>query len=254
MTIGPDTAPDSERSIVPGISRSAASADLLLVAVVMALLWAYVEPLLAGSFLWRNDLATSRLLTMALSGGFLLAIINVLLRTRHVTWASLGFFARRPNREIAWAVLVALTALVLGFLWLLVLVKLERWGATAVAWRQETAQWQGHELRSSDVGATIAMFAVGALIEEAVFRGFVLTRLRRIGLPWFLAIGGNALVFGLTHLELGFTYASSAGVLGIVLGAAYKWTRSLFCVIAAHFLYNCAILLLVPPLISLIWG
>jgi membrane protease YdiL (CAAX protease family) len=86
----------------------------------------------------------------------------------------------------------------------------------------------------------MAFLTVGltpAIGEELLLRGVVQ---RRIFQPWFgnphLAIWLSAILFSAMHLE--FAGFAPRMVLGILLGYAYYWTRSLWVPIGLHLLFN----------------
>ena len=81
----------------------------------------------------------------------------------------------------------------------------------------------------------IAYGIMAPIIEEIMFRGFVLTELSDV-MPAWGAVIIQGLIFGAYHLnEVQFFYAS---FIGIVLGFVYIWTDSLFIPIAAHMANN----------------
>jgi len=94
-------------------------------------------------------------------------------------------------------------------------------------------------LRFSDEGAPlwVVWLAVGltpAICEEALFRGFILSGLRRLGaVP---AIGISALLFGIAHASIYRLLPTF--FLGVILGIVVWRTRSLVCAIVLHALNN----------------
>lgn len=89
------------------------------------------------------------------------------------------------------------------------------------------------------VGILIAAAALPAVVEEAMFRGFVTTAFRRYSPPVVLAI--PSLMFGLFHLEP--TQAAGTVVLGAAFGLVRLYTGSIWACIASHFAYNAGVLL-----------
>lgn len=100
----------------------------------------------------------------------------------------------------------------------------------------------------------LTAFAAG-VVEEAVFRGFVMDELDRGGVGRTLQVLAAGVLFGLAHLSWGslgggFDPATAAGpvvstaIMGLVYGGIYLASdRSLMPVVASHFVVN----LLVEP-------
>jgi membrane protease YdiL (CAAX protease family) len=157
------------------------------------------------------------------------------IRRRRLTWAELGLFPPRWN----WLWLVAIVSVTLALIPLraalayLALVLLEG-GLESLQARSDllTADlsWQGF---------LASLFVVGLLAplsEELFFRGALYTWLRR-RFSAAVAILGSALLFGLAHLD-SVGVAVSSLIMGLVMGAFYERTRSLWATIAIHVLNN----------------
>lgn len=91
------------------------------------------------------------------------------------------------------------------------------------------------------IGVALWQFLLVAVFEEAVFRGIIF-RILEQGLGSWLALILSALIFGLIHLGnpnaslvAGLAIALEAGIL---LGAAYMLTRSLWLAIGVHWSWN----------------
>ncbi len=87
----------------------------------------------------------------------------------------------------------------------------------------------------------IAMALLPAICEEAAFRGFVLTGLRKPE-KMALAIGLSALLFGLTHIIL--QQSVMATITGLILGWIAWHAQSLLPCILFHFTNNATVLVL----------
>jgi membrane protease YdiL (CAAX protease family) len=91
------------------------------------------------------------------------------------------------------------------------------------------------------MSAMALLFAVGALAEEALFRGYPLQTLTRARLAW-LAILLTSVPFAIGHLNnpnvvAGFTFVNTA-IAGVWLAAAYLRTRSLWFPLGVHWSWN----------------
>ncbi len=81
----------------------------------------------------------------------------------------------------------------------------------------------------------LAVGIFGPIMEEIVFRGFILKELRKI-IPTTGAIIVQALLFGLIHLNI--LQSSYAFIIGLVLGIAFIATKSLYAPIIIHLSFN----------------
>lgn len=79
------------------------------------------------------------------------------------------------------------------------------------------------------------------LLEETVYRGFLLTSLATKSKPW-LAIIVSSCVFSLAHFS--FENSFELFIVGCALGYMYCWTGSLVSPIIVHSVYNAVILLI----------
>lgn len=82
------------------------------------------------------------------------------------------------------------------------------------------------------------LMAFVAFWEEVVFRGFLLTRLKRIVGHWWLAVPVAAAFFGIGHVYQGPLAVAMIVGLGLVLGTLFVWRRSLVPAIVFHFVNN----------------
>jgi len=107
--------------------------------------------------------------------------------------------------------------------------------------------FSGSNVLSSTFRALLAsgvLFIVGALAEEAMFRGYPLQTLTRAKLAW-LGILLTSLPFALVHLNnpnvaAGFTFINTA-LAGLWLALAYLKTRSLWFPLGVHWAWNWAL-------------
>ena len=82
----------------------------------------------------------------------------------------------------------------------------------------------------------------GALVEEVIFRGYLLARLQKAGMSNVSQIALSAMTFGLLHLGFGWWGVLCTATLGIALGALYVYgNRSLTGPLICHGLINAII-------------
>jgi uncharacterized protein len=110
----------------------------------------------------------------------------------------------------------------------------------AVLWASGVAVYRG--LGTTDgVALAFSLALLSGVCEEIIFRGVVF-RLFEEGFGTTVAVLFSGALFGLIHAgNHGATLASSAAIAleaGILLAAAYAWTRSLWLPIGLHFGWN----------------
>ncbi|HEY2481828.1 MAG TPA: CPBP family intramembrane glutamic endopeptidase [Caulobacteraceae bacterium] len=102
------------------------------------------------------------------------------------------------------------------------------------------AAWIGFQ-GFAGVGPALLLAALAAVGEELLFRG-VLFRVLEASLGTSLAIAASAIVFGLLHaVNPGATIISTVAIAleaGVMLAAAYAWSRTLWLPIALHLAWN----------------
>ena len=90
------------------------------------------------------------------------------------------------------------------------------------------------------LSATALLFVVGALAEEALFRGYPLQTLSRAGLIW-LAVLLTSVPFGIIHIwnpNATLFSSTNTALAGVWLGVAYLRTRSLWFPLGVHWAWN----------------
>lgn len=81
----------------------------------------------------------------------------------------------------------------------------------------------------------ISMYVMAPIFEEILFRGIVMTELKRV-MPAQAAIILQGILFGAAHITL--VQSIFAAVYGIILGYVYNKTGNLTVTMAAHFVFN----------------
>jgi membrane protease YdiL (CAAX protease family) len=173
---------------------------------------------------------------------------------------------------------LALLALILFFLWRNG-ERDERVGWTATAWWREVAIGvalypvlviavsfleqilRALGLSARDPGRTLALpdttgelvlavilVAVVAVVEETIFRGYLILRLSAITRSLSTAVIFSAIIFALGHGYQGSLGVIIIGFMGVVFALIYLWRGSLVAPVTMHFLQNFIVLVLLPAL------
>lgn len=102
------------------------------------------------------------------------------------------------------------------------------------AWMEDYAEASA-SLNQTGVLMVLATVVAAPLVEEIIFRGLILSRLRR-AMPGWLAVVLSALAFGVCHGQI--VWMAYAFVLGLIFGFMDLRARSIWPSFAAHVLFN----------------
>lgn len=153
------------------------------------------------------------------------------LRKYHLNWAALGF--RKPERGWPWLPFT----LVLGALFIVFAYSILLSIAGISPNTDLPDAVYNHFLPLSIV--LILTVLIAPVIEETFFRGFVFGGLMRRWGPIWSALG-SGLLFGMAHLgNVGYFYVVPPIIgIGVLFAWSYRYSRSIFPSMAAHFLFN----------------
>lgn len=93
---------------------------------------------------------------------------------------------------------------------------------------------------TGDAAIAMMLLVVVAVVEETLFRGFLLTRLLALTGRRSLALGLATLIFALGHGYEGVTGMLAVAALGLLYGVIFLWRGSLVAPAVMHFLQNAA--------------
>jgi membrane protease YdiL (CAAX protease family) len=152
-------------------------------------------------------------------------------RATHKPWSALGL-----GRPASWPRALAF-GVVLGALLKLVMkaIVMPLLGADPV--NRDYRFLAGNPAALPGMIATIVL--VAGFGEEVVFRGFVFERLGRWRVPTVATVLLSAALFALAHVVgLSRDAVVQAGIVGLVYGAIYARTRSLWMLMVAHAVFD----------------
>ena len=186
------------------------------------------------------DLVQMLLFPRALEAAGSVGLAFALLRMQRLPLAAVGVWKNDIERQALWGLgIAAATYAVLLVCAVLVVSAFHLLGGT----RLSSAPWwnvtpQVAFASGDKVSSALLLFASGAIAEEVLFRGLLLTRLRRAVGRWWLAVVLCSLATGVAHWAGGPRYAVGAMVMGAVWSAALIRSRSLVAVTIGHFSFN----------------
>lgn len=239
----------SDPMLLPLSSRRGAMADvgvlvLLMVglelasAMLLGLVYGFDTLVGAGTDDSGTTSARSTLLVpmVALRGTGAVVAVAYILRRRRQPAGSVGLHGTRLGTDVligmaAVTALYGLVLLLLCALWLL-------YPGLSTDMQENAERIMAFVPHLGPLGLAALSVAVG-LYEELVFRGFLMTRLRRATNSWTAAVALSTVVFASLHA---FDQVSAALVaitlLSVVFSVVTIWRRSLTPAIVAHTLWN----------------
>ncbi|MDP9180461.1 MAG: CPBP family glutamic-type intramembrane protease [Chloroflexota bacterium] len=153
------------------------------------------------------------------------------LRKYHLNWAALGL--RKPERGWPWLPFT----LVLGALFIVFAYSIML-SIAGIKPNTDLPDAVYNHFLPLSIALVLTVF-IAPVIEETFFRGFVFGGLmRRWGPAW--AALGSGLLFGIAHLgNAGYFYVVPPIIgIGVLFAWSYRYSRSIFPSMAAHFLFN----------------
>ncbi len=153
------------------------------------------------------------------------------LRKYHLDWAALGF--RKPERGWPWLPFtLTMGALFIVFVYGIIL------SIAGVKPNTDLPDAVYNHFLPLSIALALTIL-VAPMIEETFFRGFVFGGLMRRWGPVWGALG-SGLLFGIAHLgNAGYFYVVPPIIgIGVLFAWSYRYSRSIFPSMAAHFLFN----------------
>jgi uncharacterized protein len=153
------------------------------------------------------------------------------LRKYHLDWAALGF--RKPERGWPWLPFtLTMGALFIVFVYGIIL------SIAGVKPNTDLPDAVYNHFLPLSIALALTIL-IAPVIEETFFRGFVFGGLMRRWGPIWGALG-SGLLFGIAHLgNAGYFYVVPPIIgIGVLFAWSYRYSRSIFPSMAAHFLFN----------------
>lgn len=163
-------------------------------------------------------------------------------RRRRLSPAALGIRGDGLSVQLAWGIGGVLAC----FAWLVltVILLIPLFPIIAPDLRQRAKFFE--LLPINDAWLQIVLLVAVVVHEELLFRGLLLTQLRRLTGRWWAALAIASAIFGALHLPQGLIGVFQVTGLGVVLGVVFIGSRSLLAAMLSHFLFNFLQLRLLP--------
>jgi membrane protease YdiL (CAAX protease family) len=165
----------------------------------------------------------------AIIWGFALAILLWLTSVEHLPLSSIGF--RRPTwKSVLFGFLAAIVITVIMTLQFAVVIPLLHLSASAAVAQQQA-------ILKTPFWYRILTLLRAAVVEEIIFRGYLIEKIRQVSGSTGLAVAVSVLAFTCAHLRgWGPVHLIPVAAFGLVLALLYVWRRDLPSNILAHFL------------------
>jgi membrane protease YdiL (CAAX protease family) len=141
------------------------------------------------------------------------------------------------GRQLGWALLTLLTVYAYMIFSALVIVLVLGEGAVGAEEFRERVRFM-QRLPLDSAALTVVLMVGVAIGEELLFRGLLLTYVRRLSGSWVVAVAVTSFLFGVLHIPQGLLAVAQITGMAAVLGVFFILSRSLLAVIVAHFLFN----------------
>ncbi|NOX59596.1 MAG: CPBP family intramembrane metalloprotease [Planctomycetes bacterium] len=217
-------------------SRAAAHLVFLIATFLLLQITAVLLAQLAGIDLESGEHPLLAMVITFSVGSSVVFVALILMRRSGCSPASIGLSRDRWLSECAWGILVAVASLAAFFLMV---------GILFAVWPSGTNPFSGNSQRVEtmlpDLGPAMltVMIVLGAAWEEAVFRGILVTHLRRITGGWTVAMALSALLFAGLHTNVQVpVVVIPLFAVAVVWSLFMIWRRSIVASVVGHTLFN----------------
>ncbi len=232
---GPPGSPLELRELTVG----QAGLDLLLILMV-----GVVEPflpLLINGWLGLGggSIGPAPILIAAKWGQAIAAVtlVGYLLAVRGLPPAAFGLRTDRPGSQLARALLTLLAMYGYLIVGATVIVALAALGLLPIV-NEVRQRYEFMQQLPQPVGQTVVLMVAVAVHEELLFRGLLVTYLRRVTGRWSVAVLTGSALFAVLHIGQGALAVVQVFGLAIVLSVMFILTRSIFAVMCAHLMFD----------------
>lgn len=173
----------------------------------------------------------------------LLCLVLYFLWRNGEAFSQIGLTASKATSELLWGLALFLPITVTTSLLEVLFRKL---GLSAPTTLPSYFEFRG----GKDLLLALVLVVTVAVVEESIFRGYLIRRFSAITSNLPLAILVSAAIFSLGHHYEGGAGVLSAGIFGVIMSVVYCWRKSLVAPIVIHFLQDFTAIILLPLLTS----
>jgi membrane protease YdiL (CAAX protease family) len=230
------------------LSPSASAQDVLAIGVVTVLIWYVVEPWAAATFGRDGTFVGAYLVPRTASACCVVLLACALTRLRKVSSNTIGLRLARLAPQVGIG-LLGVPACYLAVIFVNSALLFVEWLSGERPVIESTLEFMGG-LRAKPTPELLTILSIGAVFEELLFRGLMLSRLRR-------AVGGNWIpilvtsgIYACMHFGVGFHYAVVAFGLSVMFGIVFVVGDSLLSATISHLTFNVCQVLVIPTLFA----
>ena len=230
------------------LGTDAALLDTVVAILTGLLSLRYLEPVVASFVIDPydpRDLVRIWLIPRVFSAIVAVTVVFGTLRLRHLSLRTIGIKRQGIGHQVFAGVCTVPFAYgaVLLTAGLAILLQNLSGHSNLVSYSNEL---KGQLMDATAPGIAFGILIAGAVQEEILFRGIVLTRLRRVLGKWRFAVVISSIIFSATHLDMGYGQALSAFGLSIVWSCLYIRLKSILSTIVGHLVFNSMQVFIVP--------
>lgn len=182
-----------------------------------------------------------------LAGMTILRDLSLLCLVLYFLWRNgervrqIGWTKARAGTDVLWGIALFFPLTVVTA-WLDALFR--QWGLSAPTTLPSFFVFRG----AGDLLLAFLLVVTVAVVEESLFRGYLIRRFTAVSGSLPLAILLSAAVFSLGHHYEGGAGVLTAGIFGVIMAVVYRWRRSLVAPMVIHFLQDFTAIILIPLL------
>lgn len=231
-------------------SKKSITVDILLFFVLIFMAVFLLPGLLAEGFLvifgqplhgepTLDEVALGRRLflpAIVMRAGASLLVIWALLGVRRLSFRSVGLSGGAFWGDLGVGVLATGACFLMTWTWMLLI---HMWWPHLLPQADENVQRLLDRVPRMGLGTMLLVAVLVGWYEEILFRGFLMTRLRRLSGSWVVGVVVSATVFTLPHLlDQTPIMMGVVGSLALIFSLTTIWRRSIIPAIVGHTLFN----------------
>jgi membrane protease YdiL (CAAX protease family) len=220
---------------------------VIVLAITMPLYNGWSLPDGVLRWLWGRPVPTDEILAGLLLGGFNAAVVLVVIRLSGEPWVEFGITKLNGSIDILHGCFTFIISYFLGIAGVDIFLEIlkDAFGRK-VADQLSQQSWDAYAQAPTGFLALLGLSIMIGVSEELWARGYLLRRLEHITSRPGLSVLVSAVIFGCAHSNGGIVLVWNGFLTGLVLGAAFVFTRSLWPSVIAHVMLDFVALVNLP--------